>query len=392
MRRISLIISNLLLFVAIANAQASIEKILGEVERNNTTLVALRQKMEAEKIGSRTGLYPQNPSFEYSYQWGNPADIGSKTDISLIQSFDFPTAYLYRSKIAKAEIELLATEYLRQSKQLLLDVRLVCIELVYQNALSSVLGKRVSNAKLIADAYSKKLDVGEASALENNKARLTLLNATQELFSVKLKQNELLAKLASLNGGIPLELSDSVFNMPAIPASFDEWYAATEQSNPDLKAIEREIAVAQRNIQLSRALCLPQIKAGYASEKVAGEHFQGIAAGISIPLWENSKRVKYAKARAQYLRSVEADRKVEIFSRQQAQYNTALELQKNIAEYRNSMGTINSSRMLDEALQKGEISLVDYLLEESLYYSSAETLLQMERDFCRVVAELYQYQ
>ena len=56
------------------------------------------------------------------------------------------------------------------------------------------------------------------------------------------------------------------------------------------------------------------------------------------------------------------------------------------------MGTINSSRMLDEALQKGEISLVDYLLEESLYYSSAETLLQMERDFCRVVAELYQYQ
>ncbi|HNT41764.1 MAG TPA: transporter, partial [Tenuifilaceae bacterium] len=70
MRRISLIISNLLLFVAIANAQVSIEKILGEVERNNTTLVALRQKMEAEKIGSRTGLYPQNPSFEYSYQWG----------------------------------------------------------------------------------------------------------------------------------------------------------------------------------------------------------------------------------------------------------------------------------------------------------------------------------
>jgi len=78
------------------SAQITVDSVLAAIEKNNTTLSAMRNKAEAEKFKNQTGIYLQNPEVGFDYLWGNSSDIGNKIDFSIKQSFDFPTASGYR--------------------------------------------------------------------------------------------------------------------------------------------------------------------------------------------------------------------------------------------------------------------------------------------------------
>ena len=161
---ISILIFSLNLF-----SQNNIDKILIEIEKNNTTLTALRKSLDADKIGNKTGIFLANPEIEFNYLWGNPSVIGNRKDISIKQTFDFPTAYKYKNKIANTRNEQVELEYEKQRKELVLQSRLVCSDLIYTNALFTELSKRLSHAQSIANSYKSKFDVGETNILEYNK-------------------------------------------------------------------------------------------------------------------------------------------------------------------------------------------------------------------------------
>ena len=133
---------------------------------------------------------------------------------------------------------------------------------------------------------------------------------------------------------------------------------------------------------------LPTFSAGYMSENVVGQKFQGLAVGVSIPLWENKNRVKQANAAVIAAQSRETDSKQQFYNQLQIQYNRALGL-KNIAEaYRQSLTTANSTVLLKKALDSGEISLLDYMVELGLYYNMVNRTLEAERDYQKALAEL----
>ncbi|MCK5730588.1 MAG: hypothetical protein KAH68_05910, partial [Draconibacterium sp.] len=127
------------------------------------------------------------------------------------------------------------------------------------------------------------------------------------------------------------------------------------------------------------------------SEKVIGEQFQGVSVGLSIPLWENKNRVKYSEAQTIALQSIVADNKLQFYNRLKTLHTKAVSLQKNNIDYRLSLQNFDNSELLEMALDKGEISLIDYILELSIYYESVYKLLEQERDLNRTVAELNKY-
>ena len=100
MRHIIIALIGIIAFSSNLFSQNNIDKILIEIEKNNTTLSALQKSTEAEKIGNRTGINIQNPEVEFNYLWGNPSVIGNRTDFSVKQTFDFPTAYKYKNQIS----------------------------------------------------------------------------------------------------------------------------------------------------------------------------------------------------------------------------------------------------------------------------------------------------
>ncbi len=371
-------------------SQGNIENVLSEIEKNNTRLSALRKSAEAEKLRNKTGIYLQNPEFEFNYLWGNPV-IGNRTDVVITQSFDFPTAYKYKSQISDIRNEQVELEYQKQLRVVLLQARLVCIDLVYKNALKVELSKRLAHAQSIADSYKSKYEIGETNILEYNKAQLNLLNLSIELESIEIERTALLSELTALNGGTFIDFTDDVSQAQVIPADFEQWYVVAEQNNPVLNWLRQEIELSQKQEKFTKAMSLPKFQAGYMSERIVGEIFQGVTLGMSIPLWENKNSVKHAKANAVAFESIADDNKVQFYNQLKALHTKAISLQNSTNDYRKNLLLYDNSDLYKKALDKGEITMIEYILELSIYYKSLNKLLELEREQNKTLAELNQY-
>lgn len=391
MKQLLLILTAVLTIGQFSAAQNNIDALLTEIENNNTTLSALRKTVDAEKMGNKTGIQLQNPEIEFHYLWGDPSAIGNRTDISVQQSFDFPSAYAYRNQIADLKNEQAELEYKKQKLDIFLQVRLICAELTYQNALRTEYQKRKDNASQIAQSVETRLKVGEANILDRNKAKVTLLNTEAELRHIDIQRQMLLQQLATLNGGNALDFNDSIFQLSAIDTDFEQWIEQAAVNNPLLNWLKQEIDISETNTRLQGAQSLPKLNAGYMSEKVVGEHFQGLTVGISIPLFENKNTVKYARLKNEAAQQRQIDEKMRFYNEMKTLHTKAISLQQNISEFRDQLSLQSDLELLKKALDKGSISLTEYLFELTVYYDSQENLLEMEKELSTTKAQLLIY-
>jgi outer membrane protein TolC len=391
MRALIILISILTVGYCSVWAQGSVDRIISEVEKNNTGLSALRSKAEAQKLGNKTGIYLKNPEIGFNYMWGSPTLIGNRTDMSFDQTFDFPTAYRYKGQIAAGRNEQVDMDYQQARFSLIQQVRQLCIDLAYTSSMQVEYIKRMENAQSIANSYQAKFDQGDAGIIDLNKARLNLLSIKKEAESNSIGQQALLAELASLNGGTPVQWSETTYPAREIPADFEQWYQKAESANPMLVWLKKEIEISGQQEKLQLALGLPKFSAGYLSEKIVGEHFQGVTLGMSLPLWENKNAVKQAKAQSLAVQDIQRDRKLMFYNQLKMYHAKAVSLHNSVGDYQLALKNIDNGVYLKKALEAGEISLIDYILELSLYYEGQTRLLAAERDLNRVIAELYQF-
>ncbi len=385
----TIIISILALFASISlNAQNSVVTALKTIEENNKTLKALKETAEAQKLENKTGIYLTNPEIGFNYLWGNPAAIGNRNDFNIVQTFDIPTITGMKSKIANERNGLVEWQYKAERMRLLLEAKQYCIDVIYFNALKKELEIRLKHAETIAAGYQNRLNSGDANILEYNKAQLSLSAINGDISRIDVERNALLSQLKRLNGGMDISLDDHQYNMELLPLNFDEWYTQAEQKNPILAYVKQEVVVSQKQVSLNKAMGLPKFSVGYMSETVVGQKFQGLTIGVSIPLWENKNRVKQANAAVVAAKSRESDSKQQFYNLLQIQYNRASGL-KNMAEtYRKSLSMANSTVLLKKALDSGEISLLNYMVELGLYYNMVNQTLEAERDYQKALTEL----
>jgi outer membrane protein, heavy metal efflux system len=329
MKTILIIIVALLLYLT-AFAQNNVDRVLAEVEKNNTGLAALQMQLDAQSISNRTGIYLSNPEFEYAWFAGSPEGIGSKTNISLRQQFDFPTAYLHKNRIANARNEQLLLEFENQRRELLHETRLICLELIHANAKAQELEKRLQHAQRMANAYETMLDAGETNIIEHNKAKLNLLDMQKQAERNEIRRQALLDKLSGLNGGMQINLADTSFYPVSVSEDFEQWYLQAEERNPVLNWLSQEIEISRKQEKLQKALNLPGFNAGYVSEMLTLEKFRGFAIGVSIPLWENKNTVRYAKAHTSALQSSEQDQRMQFYNQLKTQHAQAISLNQVI--------------------------------------------------------------
>lgn len=378
------------------HAQGNIEKVLDAIEHNNTTLKALRDEGAAQKLENKTGLYLDDPEIGFDYLWGSPNVIGKRTDVSVRQSFDIATLSGLKGKVARNKNEMIDWQYRVDRTNLLLEAKLYCIDLIYYNVLMKELGIRRDNAKVLEQAQKKMLDSGEGSILEYNKVKLSLLSVEGEMSAAVAERNAIEAQLTRLNGGHSVNLDIVEYEVVEIPADFETWYAEVEAKNPVLEYVRSGIEVGKSQVALSKSYRLPSFSAGYMSEKTLDEHFQGISVGISVPLWSNKGRVRQAKAALQSAESKQADARQQFYSNLEIMYKKTLELKAAAELYKiNDEGLkMNKAYEVDDsflkkALEAGEISVLDYIVEMNMYYDIMRQALDAERDYQKACAELY---
>lgn len=382
------IITILLTFVLYTAFSQSYESVLRSIEQNNTTLKALRAQADAQKMESRKDIHLDNPEVEFGYLWGSPTETGKRLDLNVSQSFDFPTTYYYKKKIADGQAAQADLTYESERRTLMAEARKLCIEMIYLNIMREEDNLHIRVAEEIQGAYQKMFDEGEVSILELNKAKLNLLSARKEYESNKIERESVLADLGRLNGGQAVVLEDTIYPSAVLPTNFDEWYRSIEGSYPELQQLTLQQDLVRREVQLSKSMWAPRFNVGYKSERILGTSLQGVGVGIELPLWQNRYAVKSAQAHSLALQSAVSDVQTHYYSTLKSKYAQALSLQELYNNYQRVLQSVNTDALLKKALDQGEIPLIEYILERNVYHEALHDAFEAQRDFQKAVAEL----
>ena len=376
---------------ASATAQQNLDSILNYIKQNNKAIIANKQFWKAKKVEYKTGLYPENPKVEYEYFPGNLPVIGAKETFEVMQSFSFPTIYFNKQQLSKLQIEQADYQISTFRQEILLEAKFVCYELVYLNKLNIELKKRAENAEDLYNSYALKLEKGDASILDVNKAKLQLLNFQNQLRTNETQIQQFTEKLTQLNGGVAISVGDTLYSELYIK-DLEAILQEMEEKNPALKSLQYDKEIALSQMKLNKSLWLPEFEIGYGSETVLNESYRGIQAGLKIPLWKNTNIVKQSKAQAVFAEYREESYRTEIISLIKQQYQKVQTLKTNLDEYRKILGTLNSIELLEKSLELGQISAIEYFLEIRYFYEIYNNYLQIEKEYYQAIAELYKFE
>jgi len=367
-------------------AQESLDTLLRRVSDKNEGFLAASRQFEADVIASKVGNSPPNPEVEYGYMWGSPDVLGDRVDFAVYQSFDFPTVYTSQSKLSKiasrqAELKLIATR-----QNILTQAHKGWIDGVYLNMKLSMLRTRLDNAQLVYSGFHRKYESGDANQLQLNQALLqsTMLNNELTRTQVAIQNNQSLLK--QLTGGEPMLILDTLLPEPA-DLNLDTLLA--DYRNGALNMwYRREIEKREQEKDVIFNRKLPKLKAGYYSEYILNTKLRGIKAGISIPLWGNSRAVKSAEAEKAFAESdawrFQSEQETGISNR----FHQWESLKTQVEELNKVFYLANNENLLYQSMEAGEISLTQYFYESDFFFQSKLALLESRRDLLRLEADL----
>ena len=375
-----------------AGAQNNMADILSCIEANNPQLKAGAQMVLSQKaeVSSQNSL--ADPTFELEHLWGAQNAGDRKYDITVLQSFDFPSLYVQRNRVGNLKRSLYDGQQTLLRQQVLLQAKELCLRIVYLNRCIELSDKRLAAADELARLYRGKLESGDAAILDVNKIEIEQLNVTTANTRLRNELATCLAQLRALNGGesLDVELSTLTYPEAVLPASFDELKTQALQADPELQLLRQESLIADKSVALNRSGWLPKFELGYRHAYELGERFNGFAVGVSIPLFANRKKVKMAKAQALAGTFAVNNREQQALAELQSAYDEAVTLQRTHARY-DLLTRQNNLGLLQKALAAGKISMVEYLVDATQLYEAFDNRLSLEYEYQLRLARLYKF-
>lgn len=372
-------------------SQSTVQDILKEIEKNNPKLRAHQQLLEAQELGIRSQTNLANPEFEWEKSFSS--DEGKPYEILVSQSFDFPTSYIYKNQLKSERISNLENIRAKERQDVLLESQLICLELIYQNKQRTELTKRFENAEQLKSFFTKRLEEGDANILELNKIKMLALNTKNQLQLIQTKIANLNEDLKKQNGGLALNFTLEEYPVLTLSQDAQTLTQNAINSDPYLKQLSQNEKIASKETSLVKTNSLPKITIGY---RYLGSDIMkeanGMKLGLSIPLWENRNKVKQAKLMELYRKEQHFVEKMEKETEYEKLFQTFLKLKNSLQDYQEVFVEKKHDILLRKALEFGEVSGTEYLIESIYFYESFDTYLEMEYEYFTTKAKLLRFQ
>lgn len=385
----SIIGAALLALTGEVQAQNSIEQVLKNIETNNKELQANGQLINSQKLEAKTDNNLPDPTLSYAHLWGSKDKNETIGELVVSQSFDFPSLYVTRNKLnrLKAGAYDSQAEVFRQDK--LLQAKELCLDIIMLRQQKQILEERLRNAEELSKMYAKRLQTGDANALETNKINLELLNVkTEASLNVTALRNKL-QELNTLNGNTPVVFEESQYPVIPLPSDYQMLKSEVISADRTLLALNNESLAARKQITINKSQWLPKLELGYRRNTESGIPFNGVVVGFSFPLFENRNKVKIAKAQALNIDLQKDNATLQVESELAQLYREAKALHTSMEEYRKTFQSQQDLALLKQALTGGQISMIEYFVEVSVLYQSHQNYLQLENQYQKAMARIY---
>lgn len=404
MKRIGILCACLALAAGM-HAQNSIDAILRQVEANNRQLQANAQTVRAQKLENRASNNLADPTLSYAHLWDSDDKNITVGELVIAQSFDFPSLYVSRARLNRLKGQSLDAQSDALRQQILLQAQEACLDIIHLRRRQQLLDERLKNAEELAAFYQRRLETGDASSLETNKINLELLNVRTEARLNRTALDSKLKELTALNGNQSLVPGRPMPDGPAaataqnlgltdypsvpLPADFGPLCEELLASDPTLLSLQNESLAAQKQLSVSRQGWLPGLEVGYRRNTESRHPLNGIVVGFSFPIFQNQGKVKAARSQALSIDYQKENARLSASTALWQLYDEACNLHASMQEYAETFGRQQDLKLLRQALEGGQISMIEYFVEVSALYQSQANLLQLENQYQKVMARIY---
>lgn len=379
------------LFCGLAGLHAqtgSIERVLKSIEQNNRELQAGEQNTRAEKLDVRNENNLEDPSVSYSRKFGEQDGVSPEIEFEVTQGIDFPTLYAQRRQYGKLQGRALDLQQAVLRRDILLRAKELCLDLIRLNQLKALYGQRLKNAEELNALFDERFEKGDVNILEVNKVKMELMNLRATVAENDAAYRTALQNLLAMNGNMPLEFDETVYPLVPELRSLEQVRDEVMGADYALKQAQAGSEAARKLVKVNRHGWLPKLEVGYGREGGSDAMLNGFVVGVSVPIFSNRGKVKAARARQagaelaqeQVAQQVEADI--------QSLFNEATRLRASMQAYDTGLMDKTLST-LKQAVEAGQLSVLDYYNEAETVYASQEKLVDLENRYQKVVAQLY---
>lgn len=355
---------------------------LSDVAGRSPQLAAAEMGHAATVRGLRTGLAPDDPEVGLEYYF-----VGeSRYEIAVEQAFDFPTVYHQRNKISRLGISRAEQEYWSARRAIMGQVSDAYLELNYATERVRILTRRRDDMRRVIALYGESIEAGENSILDLRNAQMLLTEVENSLTLAETDRVEAEATLAQLNGGA--KIAPQGYPQFGFTGTREEFVAAALAADFDLQAAAIDTLIARRELKLSRQEWIPKLKVGYKVEVEGSKGANALLAGISLPLWQNSGRTRYAKAQGAAARAQHAATEAETRTRLNSLYARYQALSAALAARQGDRSGADYPTLLKQSAEAGRITSIDALMGLAEWYAMRDSLMTLEYEVARAGATI----
>jgi len=230
-------------------------------------------------------------------QFGQFNSYSNDNGFTVSQSFAFPTVYVNQHKLAVAKVK--SSEWQLKGSQLEIatQVKHIYGQLTYLYSKKKLLNYQDSLYSGFLRAAQLRAKTGETNQLE-------MITARSQAMEVRNQLQQVLSDITIFGKKLQTLINSKMAVLPADTALKRIEFVPAQDSltvtqNPMLKLIRQEVEVSHREKKVEQSRLLPDFTVGYFSQTIQGTQdvngiprtfgnnyrFNGIQAGISIPLW-----------------------------------------------------------------------------------------------------------
>ena len=366
----------------------SIDEVLQAVALNNPELQSLAKDTEAAQLQLKTENMLEDPTVEYSSFYSPNTTGQSGSELVVSQGFDFPTIYATRHKQNKLSSASLDSGLNAERRRILLDAKSICLDIIMYRQLGELLDMQSGIAQEMLEMYRRRYETGDATALEINKIKMELMNVATEVANNSAALSAAENSLTAMNGGAEVAFEADFYpleeEMTDPQAAIDEYLSGSAA----IMAAENAAMAAQKQVSVNRQNWIPKLEIGYRRNTALREAENGFIVGGSIPIFANHRKVRMAKAQSASAHSQLALAKAQA----EAQARSFI---ADIQETRAALGAYDQPLMretlslLKEAVEGGQISVIDYFVEASNIYTNLSNCITLQNRYQKLLAQLH---
>lgn len=377
-------------FISAAAFASDIDSMAADIADKNHSVRAALLSYKYDLESSRQENILKGPEAEFEYAFSQYGNKDNRWGVSIGQTFDWPALYSSRRKATNLRENAFASLYRSELADARFAAKETLIDLAAAAAKLNILIRAANNIDSMAAIIEKQYREGNMTILEYRKIKIEQFSINTTKSSAQTELLRLKAQAEALNNGEELKYIPALDSTYTIH-SLEEYNTIHYASNPAFTSRKALREALKEDIKVAKLSNMPSVGISYRHLYEDRTHFNGFGISLSLPSWSRKHEVEAAKIKEEnaeldalaFTSSVTAELK--------ANYENAIALSRLIETSRAAFEKNDYIYILNLALEKGKITIIEYFTEYNTYLDTYKDYIDLRKEQAHAVAYLEKY-